>query len=374
MGIKKLNKRKRKKLNLAKHLSELRTKVTQQEKEIFDLQQLLEISKSLNSLLEFNRLIESILYVVMAQMKTFGVAIFTKKSFDDDIYLLHSDFYGFEINREKQYSIPDNHELVEFLSKQNKCVTLDELKTGLAKQDDRVLSMLLDLGPSLVVPLKAKSHVVGILLLGEQIEFAVPYSEYDRQIIINIASLAAIAINNSQLLEMTTTDMMTRLKLKHYFYSVLVEKIESIDEFTDLSVLMFDIDDFKKINDTYGHACGDLLLQQVAKIIRDSIRQTDLAARYGGEEFIALLSEADSEIAVTIAERIRKRVENMEIIYDDKPIKVTISIGIAQYIHSRESMKMLVERSDMALYDSKHSGKNRYTISEKNLKAEKKGK
>ena len=217
--------------------------------------------------------------------------------------------------------------------------------------------------------MKVRKHLVGFLILGKQIEGTCAYDAYAQDMILNIANLAAIAINNAQLLEMTTTDMMTRLKLKHYFFAVLSEQLEDLDPQSNLSVLMFDLDNFKGVNDTYGHECGDIVLQQVADVIKTSIRDTDLAARYGGEEFVAMLPGADIDVAVMIAERIRSRIEAMEIIYDNKSVKITISIGIAQYLHDKENTKSLVNRSDVALYTSKRTGKNKYSISEKNLKA-----
>ena len=223
---------------------------------------------------------------------------------------------------------------------------------------------------SLFVPMKVKKHLVGFLILGKQIEGTNGYDQYEKDMILNIGNLAAIAINNAQLLEMTTTDMMTRLKLKHYFYAILAEKLETIEASKSLSVLMFDIDDFKKVNDTYGHECGDIVLQQVASIIKTSVRSTDLAARYGGEEFVVILSDADISGASVIAERVRSRVENMDVIHNGQSIKVTISIGVAEYIHGNENAKELVNRSDIALYASKRSGKNKYSISKENLNNE----
>lgn len=371
MGIKKLNKKRKRVFQSARSNIRLNETVKLQEKTIFDLGQLLEISKSLNSMLEFRQLMEAILYVVMAQMKTFGVAIFTKKTFADDSFVLYDDVYGFDIGENAKFPIPEEHVIISFLATKDRCVLPEEIteKFCTERDSDKTVALLLTLDASLFVPMKVRKHLVGFLVLGKQIEDARSYDSYEQDMILNIANLAAIAINNSQLLEMTTTDMMTRLKQKHYFFAVISDKMEALEASSNLSVLMFDIDNFKKVNDTYGHACGDLVLQQVANIIKTSIRNTDLAARYGGEEFVVMLSEADVDVSTMIAERVRSRVENMEIIYEDKSVKVTISIGIAQYLHDGESVKSLVNRSDVALYESKHTGKNKYSISEKNVKA-----
>lgn len=343
-------------------------KIFHQEKEIFDLKQLLQISKSLNSVLEFDRLIEAILYIVMAQLKTFGAAIFTKKSFADNLFVLNRDHYGFDISRDVQYSINVDHPLINFLDKSDSGHTPDEIRQNI--ETDKIVQDLFSLKPSFFVPLKAKNRMIGFLLLGEKMERSHEFTDYEKNIIENIASLAAIAINNSQLLEMSTTDIMTHLKLKHYFFTLLMERLDTInssDSKDSLSILMLDIDFFKKVNDTYGHAAGDIVLEEVARIIKSCTRNVDTAARYGGEEFVVMFNNTTPSAAMTIAERIRKLVEDKVILYDGQNIEVTISIGVSSYNFDNESAKSIVERADNALYESKRNGRNRVTLSEKNL-------
>ena len=344
-------------------------KILHQEKEIFDLKQLLQISKSLNSVLEFDRLIEAILYIVMAQLKTLGAAIFTKKSFDDNLFVLNRDHYGFDIIHDAQYSINIDHPFINFLDKSDSGCSPDEISKNI--HTDKIVQDLFNLNPSFFVPLKAKNRIIGFLLLGEKMESDHQFTDYEKNIIENIASLAAIAINNSQLLEMTTTDIMTHLKLKHYFFTLLMERLDTINSSgskkDSLSILMLDIDFFKKINDTYGHAAGDIVLEAVAKIIKSCTRNVDTAARYGGEEFVVMLNNTPPSAALAVAERIRKLVEDKIILYDGQNIKVTISLGVSSYNFDLEPAKSIVERADKALYESKQNGRNRVTLSEKNL-------
>nr|WP_253686374.1 MULTISPECIES: diguanylate cyclase DgcA [unclassified Treponema] len=344
-------------------------KIFHQEKEIFDLKQLLQISKSLNSVLQFDRLIEAILYIVMAQLKTFGAAIFTKKSFDDNLFVLNRDHYGFDISREVQYSINVDHPLINFLDKSDSGCTPDEIGKNI--KTDKIVKDLFSLSPSFFVPLKAKNRMIGFLLLGEKMESSHEFTDYEKNIIENIASLAAIAINNSQLLEMTTTDIMTHLKLKHYFFTLLMERLDIINSSDakkePLSILMIDIDFFKKINDTYGHAAGDIVLEEVARVIKSCTRNADTAARYGGEEFVVMLNNTPVSAAMAIAERIRKLVEETAVFYDGQKINVTISIGVSSYNFDLEPAKSIVDRADKALYESKQNGRNRVTLSKNNL-------
>jgi len=333
------------------------------EKQIYDLKQLLEISKSLNSVIDFSTLIEAILYTCMGQMKTLGIAIFTKKNFDAASFQLNRNYCGFELDSEFDYSIPEDHPLVKMMNLQNMCLTIDDVKKNI--ELDSPIESLIALQPSLIVPLKAKNHISGLLLLGEQIT-SEPYSEYEKEHILNIASLAAIAITNAALLEMTTTDMMTHLKLKHYFYTVLMEKLEiGTAQEMSISVLMLDIDFFKRFNDTYGHACGDVVLQMVASVIQQNTRNQDMAARYGGEEFVVMLSDTPSKTAQKIAERIRNSIENLDILYDGQHLNLTISIGVAQYNPEIDTTaKTLVDRADKALYGSKQTGRNKVTVAD----------
>jgi diguanylate cyclase (GGDEF)-like protein len=166
---------------------------------------------------------------------------------------------------------------------------------------------------------------------------------------------------------MTTTDMMTKLKLKHYFYTVLLERMEKAAERgQDLSVLMLDIDHFKQFNDTYGHSCGDAVLKQVAHTLRESVRPTDLAARYGGEEFCVLLPDADEERAMAVAERVRSAIEEARTEYEGLSLQVTVSVGAARYRPGQDiSGRNLIDRADKALYRSKQSGRNRVSSAER---------
>jgi two-component system cell cycle response regulator len=165
---------------------------------------------------------------------------------------------------------------------------------------------------------------------------------------------------------MTTTDMMTKLKMKHYFYTMLLERMEhAASSGRPLSVIMMDIDHFKKFNDTYGHSCGDAVLKEVARIIQASVRAIDLAARYGGEEFCLLLPDTERERASAVAERIRQGVSGAATEYEGRALRVTISLGVAQYDPSRDlSGKSLIDRADRALYYSKQHGRDLVSAAE----------
>jgi diguanylate cyclase (GGDEF)-like protein len=142
----------------------------------------------------------------------------------------------------------------------------------------------------------------------------------------------------------------------------VIKRSETLNE--PLSVIVFDIDHFKKVNDTYGHAAGDMVLKELSRIISTKlVRANDFFARYGGEEFVLILSGTPVSAAIDIAERIRKTIQESEFSFESKQIPVTVSVGCASRKNEEASWDVLFERADKALYSSKQNGRNRVTIS-----------
>lgn len=348
--------------------------VSQYEKKIYDLKTLLEISRSLCSTIEFSQLIESILYTCMGQFRVLGAGIFVPEPLNSDYFVLNRNYNGLELDPNVTYRISLSNPLINVITKNDRVFTIDELKAEVPAYAD--LEPITSLKPSLIVPLVQRNHLDGILVLGEKISLPEEqgYSSYEKELILTIASLAAVAIYNSTLLERSSTDMMTHLKLKYFFYNVLRDKLDAaMAQNLPLAVIMFDIDFFKRFNDTYGHACGDYVLQTVAKIIRSCIRSCDLASRYGGEEFTVMLDKTGKDDAMTVAERIRQHVEEYDFCYENQHVKVTISIGVTVFDSEKNlvsSPKQLVDQADQALYVSKRSGRNRVTFADERLISE----
>lgn len=129
-----------------------------------------------------------------------------------------------------------------------------------------------------------------------------------------------------------------------------------------LSILMLDLDHFKRLNDTYGHAAGDKALQRFTTLCCNALRNVDIFGRWGGEEFVALLPETDVEGAAVIAERLRKIVNDNVLIYNEQKITFTVSIGVAQYKDTDVSVDAPLSRADSAVYDAKKAGRNRIAV------------
>ncbi len=342
----------------------------QYEKRIYDLEQLLDIAKSFCQNLDFNNLLESIVYICMAQMHVLGAEIFVRDLITNENFVLETskDFLS-----EQKTMIPVNTSIASILLSEKRPLTFDELKKKCGECPH--LKILEPLNPTLVVPLIQKNHLNGMLILQERIaiEDDSAYSEYEVNQIMSIASLASVAINNAALLEMSSTDMMTHLKLKYYFFNLLTEAIDAAFlNNQHIAVIMFDIDFFKKFNDTYGHECGDFVLKGVADLIRKNLRDSDVASRYGGEEFTALLIDAGKDEAMVVAERIRSTINEHEFVYNNQHLHVTISGGVSVFdaqTNLVSSPNEFVNQADQGLYMSKNNGRNRVTFFDPKYKA-----
>jgi len=190
----------------------------------------------------------------------------------------------------------------------------------------------------------------------------------------HFAAIVAICIENAtniqRLKRQGLTDPLTDVNNRRYFDQRLNEETGAAKRTqAPLSCLLFDVDFFKNVNDSYGHQVGDEVLREVALLIRSQLRSSDVLSRYGGEEFVALLSRTDSKTAEEIAERVRQSIQehrfNPE---NDISFKVTISIGVATYYPANKSQKMsgekLVADADRCLYQAKHAGRNLVVIAE----------
>lgn len=167
---------------------------------------------------------------------------------------------------------------------------------------------------------------------------------------------------NGRLKQLTKTDFLTQLFNRGHWEENLIQEFKRLQRYAHTStLLMCDIDHFKRINDTYGHAAGDVVIQAIAEAVRQTLRATDIAGRYGGEEYAVLLVDTALDDAAVLAERLRQSVEAMLINYNEHKIKVTLSLGIAQYSAEMKEHRQWIEASDKALYRSKANGRNQVT-------------
>jgi diguanylate cyclase (GGDEF)-like protein len=157
------------------------------------------------------------------------------------------------------------------------------------------------------------------------------------------------------------TDALTKIYNKGYLQEALEAEFKRAKALhTDFSILFFDLDHFKKVNDTYGHDAGDFVLKEFTSLVRGNfIRPKDVFARYGGEEFVVLLANTNATAAMELAEKIRAAIESHAFIYEGKRLPITTSMGVAELRSDIESAQTLLKSADKALYSAKQTGRNR---------------
>lgn len=162
-----------------------------------------------------------------------------------------------------------------------------------------------------------------------------------------------------QALKMAYTDPLTRTNNRAAFNDMVLREIKRAERsHHPLSLIFIDVDHFKAINDTYGHACGDLALSSVANWIKESVRGTDVVFRFGGEEFVVLLAETAQSDAAVIAERIRADIEAHALAYGMDVLNITASLGVSS-LRSDDNLDSFIQRADSAMYQAKRNGRNR---------------
>jgi len=189
------------------------------------------------------------------------------------------------------------------------------------------------------------------------------FEPYQLTLVRGMANHISVAFENALLYRMAITDELTGLYSNRHFRQAIAKKFGLFHEFGEkMTLLMIDIDNFKKVNDTYGHPAGDAILKDVGKCILSSIREPDLGFRYGGEEFTVLLPASDIPAGKVVAERMRALIEHYPFKIDQHIVQVTVSIGVASWPASAESIKEIISEADKALYEAKHAGKNRVVV------------
>jgi diguanylate cyclase (GGDEF)-like protein len=161
--------------------------------------------------------------------------------------------------------------------------------------------------------------------------------------------------------QLARTDKLTGLPNRHYLEQTLEQEVKRCEEHGEtLSILIFDLDNFKKFNDTYGHVWGDKLLEIFGEILADNVRMIDTPVRYGGEEFMILIKNLDIGMAKSVGDRVRRELEKEKILIknDEGERLVTVSCGVAQYPTHSDNIKESIDLADKALYYAKEHGKN----------------
>lgn len=215
------------------------------------------------------------------------------------------------------------------------------------------------------VPLIVHNRITGLLAIDSR--DPLHFTPDDVELVTTFAGQVAVAIENAKLFDevqrLAITDGLTGLfNRRHFMELAQIEFVRARRYKRNLSLILFDIDHFKAVNDQYGHPVGDQVLCGLADLCRDKLRDADPVGRYGGEEFITLVVEADAKAAYLVAERLRCEVEKMKVSTSAGELQITVSVGVAELGENSPNLDTLIARTDQAMYVAKRKGRNRVAI------------
>ncbi|MCD7879140.1 MAG: sensor domain-containing diguanylate cyclase [Candidatus Gastranaerophilales bacterium] len=342
---------------------EQEAKIQDLNKTLHNLSILYNISQAVNFIDDLKRLISVILDKAIDTVNAEKGSLMLYDSSDNTlqvkvVYGLKDKKHEEDINNgviECQKMTPDNGIAGRVFTEKKSLIT------NLGKRDPRFsqLSGENNVSSLICVPLIAKGECIGIINITNKKDGKL-FNKKDLEFIEALANQAAIAVDNAQLYELATKDGLTKLYIHRHFYTLLESEIKRVQRYHHvLTLMMLDIDDFKKINDKYGHLIGDVVLKEIAAVIQKTIRHVDIAARYGGEEFTVILPETSILSAQIIAERLRQKISEIKVkVSEDVIISPTVSVGLAEFPNDAADIKDLIDLADKAMYESKANGKN----------------
>ncbi|MDA8100263.1 MAG: GGDEF domain-containing protein [Nitrospiraceae bacterium] len=215
-------------------------------------------------------------------------------------------------------------------------------------------------GREIRMPINKGNSRVALLLIRSHTR---TYDARQAPMVRAMANHIAVAFDNAFLYHIAITDELTALYSNRHFRQAIERRYAQYEKFGEkMTLLMIDIDNFKKVNDTYGHPVGDAILREVGKCIKSSIRDDDIAFRYGGEEFAVILPSTDPGAGRGVAERMRALIEHYPFRAEKHILSMTVSIGVASWPASADTIKDIIREADEALYEAKRSGKNQVAV------------
>lgn len=333
------------------------------EKEIYQLHELLDIAYALNTTFSFEQIFEHIFLFFTANFSAKKFAIFARSNFESNACFLQRTMFGFDHPQNISYFIDEKSSFLKNLVSANSILTMDEA-LKLSAEDKSTWRTLKLLAPDLVLPMVFDKEVYGFIILNinDSTSYSLEESHYKR-LLNEAANFSTIAIRNAVLYSMATIDQLTHMKQKFFFMKTAKELVTA-NKSLPITIIMMDIDYFKKFNDTYGHTEGDNLLHSVASVILKCVRSSDLVGRYGGEEFVAMLPKTTLENGKLLSERIREAIMATTLNIEGKRVGVTISGGVAGFNPELDNYDIgqTINRADQALYKAKDNGRNQIVV------------
>jgi len=269
--------------------------------------------------------------------------------------------------RDQTRSVPLSSVLCQQAMDKRFCFSLSDLPPG----GDAHVAEFSKLGLSMIVPLvqeveRPDAVLEGLLVLGPRMG-GQTYSNEDFEFLHVLGKMLAICLRNEALYRRSIIDDLTGVASRGHFDAELSQELNRIMTYghRSMGLVMLDVDHFKDFNDSYGHQTGDRVLQELARVLVNTVRNVDLVARYGGEEFAIILLEIDRAKVLEVAGRLRKSVEELEVnSVQGQKLRITASFGLACFPDDAQDKSTLIQLADEALYRAKESGRNRIVMSE----------
>lgn len=318
------------------------------------LENVYETTRALSTILEMDQLLEEVLDIANKLLRVRKCTILLSGESGKNLYLYAESNKG----KKTFYDPP-------LMYSEIRPVGIDMSSKSPFSDKNKIFS---DKKPFMLdLPLISHGKMMGIMQL-EPLKKG-EFSEKERKSFTMFANSTAMAIDMARLhkkmQDLTVIDELTGLYNYRFFGSKLTDEIRRSDRYHQkISLLMIDIDHFKRINDSQGHQTGNIILQEIASVIKQSVRDVDIVARYGGEEFMVILPQTDLSDAKSIAGRIRAQMEDSYFsnAQGQRYMKVTVSIGVAIYPNGVFSAEQLLEKVDRAMYLAKKQGRNRVCV------------
>ena len=265
------------------------------------------------------------------------------------------------------FNLPVGDSLLSLLARDNTVHQMPHISEVIGQSSS--VRNLSEAGCQLVSSLQLPGRQIGLIGIGEMVSGRGDYGKEEIDIISTLCETVQLTLANiaqfKKIEELSYTDSMTGMYNYRYFYKRLGEEILRAKRFKRfLSLVIFDIDQFKVINDSYGHQTGDQILKQLGDLLHSSVRSIDIVSRYGGEEFCVVMPESDRESCLQFMERLRHKIESFEFKSRNLPerIRVSVSLGGAIFPEDAQRIERLIYCADMALLDAKNSGRNRSSL------------
>ena len=323
-----------------------------------ELSVLYEAAKTISSTLELDSVLNSLVQVTCEAFGYEYGAILLADDRSGDLVVEAT--YGYPSGT-RGYRVPSGKGVTGWVQRTGKPELVPDVR-----QDSRYIGVNERVASEIAVPLISEGRVIGVFNLESARRAA--FSQRDLEILTALAGYATIAIENARLFEQTKrlaiTDGLTELYNHRYLHEALERLLERCSRDGEpLALIMLEVDNFKRYNDTYGHQRGDEVLRIVADLLRKGSRTSDFVARYGGDEFMIVLPNTSKEAALEIAERLRRSVEAYPFLLGENIVtSVTLSVGVAASSEDGDTVDAIVEAVDRAQYTAKRSGGNKVHV------------